>query len=124
MRRIVTGEQVARLSNPDPFALPLWRAPVYRTPAGIVILVQLARLLGRLVRLAARHPAGRGHPDAGGGHLAGPGLGHPRRPGRRGHRDAGRLAVVLAGHVRPLGGPPGPGGVAGLAVPAPLGRGA
>jgi S-DNA-T family DNA segregation ATPase FtsK/SpoIIIE len=56
MRRIVTGEQVARLSNPDPFALPLWRAPVYRTPAGIVILVQLARLLGRLVRLAARHP--------------------------------------------------------------------
>jgi DNA segregation ATPase FtsK/SpoIIIE, S-DNA-T family len=60
MRRIVTGEQVARLSNPDPFALPLWRAPVYRTPAGIVILVQLARLLGRLVRLAARHPLAAG----------------------------------------------------------------
>jgi DNA segregation ATPase FtsK/SpoIIIE, S-DNA-T family len=56
MRRIVTGEQLARLSNPDPFALPVWRAPVYRTPAGIVILVQLARLLGRLVRLIARHP--------------------------------------------------------------------
>jgi S-DNA-T family DNA segregation ATPase FtsK/SpoIIIE len=56
MRRIVTGEQVARLSNPDPFALPLWRAPVYRTPAGIVILAQLARLLARLIRLAARHP--------------------------------------------------------------------
>ena len=60
MRRIVTGEQVARLSNPDPFALPLWRAPVYRTPAGIVILVQLARLLGRLVRLAWRHPLAAG----------------------------------------------------------------
>ena len=60
MRRIVTGEQVARLSNPDPFALPLWRAPVYRTPAGIVILVQLARLLGRLVRLAWRHPVAAG----------------------------------------------------------------
>jgi S-DNA-T family DNA segregation ATPase FtsK/SpoIIIE len=60
MRRIVTGEQVARLSNPDPFALPLWRASVYRTPAGIVILVQLARLLGRLVRLAARHPLAAG----------------------------------------------------------------
>ena len=56
MRRIVTGEQVARLSNPDPFALPVWRAPVYRTPAGIVIIAQLARLLGRLIRLAARHP--------------------------------------------------------------------
>ncbi len=60
MRRIVTGEQVARLSNPDPFALPVWRAPVYRTPAGFVILVQLARLLGRLVRLAARHPLAAG----------------------------------------------------------------
>ena len=60
MRRIVTGEQVARLSNPDPFALPIWRAPVYRTPAGIVIIVQLARLLARLVRLAARHPRGAG----------------------------------------------------------------
>jgi DNA segregation ATPase FtsK/SpoIIIE, S-DNA-T family len=56
MRRIVTGEQVARLSNPDPFALPVWRAPVYRTPAWIVIIMQLARLLGRLVRLIARHP--------------------------------------------------------------------
>jgi S-DNA-T family DNA segregation ATPase FtsK/SpoIIIE len=56
MRRIVTGEQLARLSNPDPFALPVWRAPVYRTPAWIVIIMQLARLLGRLVRLIARHP--------------------------------------------------------------------
>ena len=60
MRRIVTGEQVARLSNPDPFALPVWRAPVYRTPAWVVILGQLARLLGRLVRLAARHPRAAG----------------------------------------------------------------
>ena len=60
MRKIVTGEQVARLSNPDPFALPVWRAPVYRTPAGFVILAQLARLLGRLVRLAARHPLAAG----------------------------------------------------------------
>ena len=41
MRRIVTGEQVARLYNPDPFALPVWRAPVYRTPAWVVILGQL-----------------------------------------------------------------------------------
>jgi DNA segregation ATPase FtsK/SpoIIIE, S-DNA-T family len=60
MRRIVTGEQVARLNNPDPFALPVWRAPVYRTPAGVVILVQLARLLGRLARLAWRHPLAAG----------------------------------------------------------------
>ena len=60
MRKVVTGEQVARLSNPDPFALPAWRAPVYRTPAGIVIIAQLARLLGRLVRLAWRHPRAAG----------------------------------------------------------------
>ena len=41
MRKVITGEQVAQLSNRDPFALPVWRAPVYRTPAGIVLLVQL-----------------------------------------------------------------------------------
>ena len=36
--------------------------------------------------------------------------------------DAGHLAVLLGRLVRPLGDPPGPGSVAGLAVPAPLGR--
>jgi hypothetical protein len=56
MRKVITGEQVAQLYNRDPFALPAWRAPVYRTPAGIMLLVQLARLLGWLVRLIARHP--------------------------------------------------------------------
>jgi DNA segregation ATPase FtsK/SpoIIIE, S-DNA-T family len=56
MRKVVTGEQMAQLYNHDPFARPVWRAPVYRTPAGIVLLVQLVRLLAWLVRLAARHP--------------------------------------------------------------------
>src|SRR5512135_2509347 len=56
MRKVVTGEQVAQLANPDPFALPVWRAPVYRTPFGIIMLVKLARLIGWLVRLIARHP--------------------------------------------------------------------
>jgi DNA segregation ATPase FtsK/SpoIIIE, S-DNA-T family len=56
MRRVVTGEQVARLYNPDPFARPVWRAPVYITPAGIIVLVQLSRLLAWIVRMAARHP--------------------------------------------------------------------
>jgi DNA segregation ATPase FtsK/SpoIIIE, S-DNA-T family len=56
MRRVITGEQVAQLYNRDPFALPIWRAPVYRTPAGLILLVQLARLLGWLVRLIIRHP--------------------------------------------------------------------
>jgi DNA segregation ATPase FtsK/SpoIIIE, S-DNA-T family len=56
MRRVVTGEQVAQIYNPDPFACPVFRAPVYQTPAGIILLAWLARLLFRLARLAFRHP--------------------------------------------------------------------
>jgi DNA segregation ATPase FtsK/SpoIIIE, S-DNA-T family len=56
MRRVVTGEQVARIYNPDPFARPVFRAPVYQTPAGIILLAWLARFLFRLARLAFRHP--------------------------------------------------------------------
>ena len=57
MRRIVTGEQQAQLTNPDPFAVPVMRAPVYRTPGWIIAVVQLARLIWRLGRLIVRHPA-------------------------------------------------------------------
>ena len=57
MRRVMTGDQVARLYNPDPFARPVFRAPVYRTPAGLILLVWLIRVLIRLVRFAFRHPA-------------------------------------------------------------------
>jgi hypothetical protein len=56
MRKIVTGEQIAQLTNPDPFAVPTWRAPVYRTPGWIITLVQLARFLWWLARLIIRHP--------------------------------------------------------------------
>ena len=56
MRRVVTGEELAQLYNPDPFAMPRWRAPVYRTPLGIILAVKLARLLAWLARLIARHP--------------------------------------------------------------------
>ncbi len=56
MRRIVTGEQIAQLTNPDPFAVPRWRAPVYRTPGWIIAVVQLARLVWWLARLIVRHP--------------------------------------------------------------------
>jgi DNA segregation ATPase FtsK/SpoIIIE, S-DNA-T family len=56
MRRVVTGEEIAQLRNPDPFAVPAWRSPIYRTPGWIVLLVQLARLIWRLTRLVARHP--------------------------------------------------------------------
>jgi S-DNA-T family DNA segregation ATPase FtsK/SpoIIIE len=56
MRKVVTGSQVAQLRNPDPFAIPAWRSPVYRTPFLIVAVVQAARLLWRLARFLARHP--------------------------------------------------------------------
>ena len=33
MRKVITGDQVAQIYNRDPLAFPVWRAPVYRTPA-------------------------------------------------------------------------------------------
>ena len=56
MRRVVTGHQLAQLRNPDPFAVPAWRSPVYRTPLAIVAIVHTVRLLARLVRFVFRHP--------------------------------------------------------------------
>ena len=43
MRGSVTGEQYAQVDNPDPFASPVWRSPVYRTPERVIWLVQLLR---------------------------------------------------------------------------------
>ena len=56
MRRIVTGDQIAQLRNPDPFAVPAWRSPVYRTPLWIVAIVHFARMIVWLVRFLFRHP--------------------------------------------------------------------
>jgi S-DNA-T family DNA segregation ATPase FtsK/SpoIIIE len=56
MRRVVTGEEIAQLRNPDPFAVPAWRSPIYRTPLWIVAIVHIARLIGRLIRFLFRHP--------------------------------------------------------------------
>jgi DNA segregation ATPase FtsK/SpoIIIE, S-DNA-T family len=56
MRRVVTGDDIAQVRNPDPFAVPAWRSPVYRTPLWIVAIVHFVRLLARLVRFAFRHP--------------------------------------------------------------------
>jgi DNA segregation ATPase FtsK/SpoIIIE, S-DNA-T family len=55
MRKVVTGEQVAQIYNRDPFARPVWRAPVYQTPPAIIAVVQLCRFVGWLVRLIFRH---------------------------------------------------------------------
>jgi S-DNA-T family DNA segregation ATPase FtsK/SpoIIIE len=56
MRKVVTGEQLAQLTNPDPFAIPVMRAPVYRTPGWIIAVVQAARAVWWLARLIVRHP--------------------------------------------------------------------
>jgi DNA segregation ATPase FtsK/SpoIIIE, S-DNA-T family len=50
------GEQLAQVSNPDPFAAPVWRSPVYRTPEYVIWIVQLLRLLWRVAWFVIRHP--------------------------------------------------------------------
>ena len=56
MRKVVTGEELAQVYNPDPFAMPRWRAPVYRTPFGIILVAKFFKLLAWIVRMVARHP--------------------------------------------------------------------
>ena len=56
MRGNVTGEQYAQVDNQDPFASPVWRSPVHRTPEAVIWIVQLARLLVRLVWFVICHP--------------------------------------------------------------------
>ena len=56
MRKVITGDQVAQIRNPDPLAFPIWRAPVYRTPGWIIALAQLCRFVYWLIRLVVRHP--------------------------------------------------------------------
>jgi S-DNA-T family DNA segregation ATPase FtsK/SpoIIIE len=55
-RRPVSGEQLAQVDNPDPFAPPVWRSPVYQTPHGVIWLMQFLRLLGRVAWFLVRHP--------------------------------------------------------------------
>jgi S-DNA-T family DNA segregation ATPase FtsK/SpoIIIE len=56
MRGRMTGEQYAQVDNPDPFASPVWRSPGYRTPEGVIYLVQALRGLWRLAWFLIRHP--------------------------------------------------------------------
>ena len=123
MRRVVTGDQIAQLRNPDPFAVPAWRSPVYRTPLWIVAIVHAARLLG----LAGAVPVPSSGPGPGRHHrcadVAGDRLARPGGPGREHRRRAGAVAVAVPRLVLPLHWHPGSWPVAGLALPAPLGRG-
>jgi DNA segregation ATPase FtsK/SpoIIIE, S-DNA-T family len=52
----VAGDQLAQVDNQDPFAVPVWRSPVHRTPEPVIWLVQLIRLLGRIVWFVLTHP--------------------------------------------------------------------
>jgi DNA segregation ATPase FtsK/SpoIIIE, S-DNA-T family len=56
MRGKVSGEQIAQIDNPDPFAPAVWRSPVHRTPEPLIWLIQLVRLLWRVVWFVIRHP--------------------------------------------------------------------
>jgi DNA segregation ATPase FtsK/SpoIIIE, S-DNA-T family len=56
MRGSVYGEQYAQVDNPDPFASPVWRSPVHRTPEWVIWLVQLIRLIWRVAWFVIRHP--------------------------------------------------------------------
>src|SRR3989442_15757796 len=50
------GEQLAQVDNRDPFAVPVWRSPVYRTPEPLIMIVQLVRLICRVLWFALTHP--------------------------------------------------------------------
>ena len=51
----VMGEQLAQVDNRDPFAPAVWRSPVYRTPEPVILVVQLIRLIWRLLWFALTH---------------------------------------------------------------------
>ena len=116
----VMGEQLAQVDNRDPFAAPVWRSPVYRTPEPVIIVVQLLRLdlAGAVVR--PHSPAAGCRRDAGRGDLAGPGLAGRRGPGAGGGGGLGWAAGDSAGVVRPVRGGAGAGLVAVVLLPAPV----
>lgn len=55
-KRQVAGQPLAQVDNPDPFAVPVWRSPVYQTPHVLIWPVQLVRLTWRVVWFVLRHP--------------------------------------------------------------------
>ena len=115
-----SGQQLAQVDNPDPFAPPVWRSPDlpharlgdHDRPAGPGDR-RHTQVPGPApgARPGARRPGPRLEP----GRMARPG--HPHR-----HRDraAHRLAVALAWVVLPVHRLPGPRQVAALALPAAL----
>jgi S-DNA-T family DNA segregation ATPase FtsK/SpoIIIE len=56
LKRQAAGQPLAQVDNPDPFAVPVWRSPVYQTPHAVIWTVQLVRLVWQLVWFVLRHP--------------------------------------------------------------------
>jgi S-DNA-T family DNA segregation ATPase FtsK/SpoIIIE len=56
MRPVVSGQQLAQVKNGDPFAPPIWRAPIYHTPGWLVAAAQITRTVWAILRFLARHP--------------------------------------------------------------------
>jgi DNA segregation ATPase FtsK/SpoIIIE, S-DNA-T family len=52
----VAGDQLAQIDNPDPFAVPVWRSPVHRTPEAVIWVIQLIRLVWRFTWFILTHP--------------------------------------------------------------------
>ena len=52
----VAGDQLAQIDNQDPFAVPVWRSPVHRTPEAVIWVVQIVRLLWRVTWFLLTHP--------------------------------------------------------------------
>jgi DNA segregation ATPase FtsK/SpoIIIE, S-DNA-T family len=51
-----SGDQIAQVNNPDPFAVPVWRSPVFHTPGWVITIVQLFRAVKALIAFLGRHP--------------------------------------------------------------------
>ena len=51
-----SGDQIAQVNNPDPFAVPVWRSPVFHTPGWVITIVQVFRAIKALILFLARHP--------------------------------------------------------------------
>ena len=119
-RNWVAGEQLAQVDNRDPFAPPVWRSPVYRTPEPVIMVVQLVRLIWRVLWFALTHPG----VDAVAALVVVTwlGLGWPGLVGLAAdcRRRAGRAAGPAAGVVRPVRGGAGAGLAAVVVLPAPV----
>ena len=119
-RNWVRGEQLAQLDNRDPFAPPVWRSPVYRTPEAVILVVQLLRLIWRVLWFALTHPL----TDAAALLVFATwlGLGWPGIAGLAAAAviGPGRAADHATGLVRPVRRGAGAGSVAVVVLPAPV----